>query len=198
MTKYCTKCGTEIKDNASFCSECGTKLSEQPAGTQVLSEKKEYNVFSGNRHGLDQTLSELFLKKEGRLNRLRYFKRMLLVNGARGIVWLFLFFLVADEFGNMSTVENVVTTVIPLIFLIPEYCLTIRRLQDLDMDLSWAKWFVVTDALLSLVTCFDPSKAGEIKWLFLDLVYLGLWLYLTLKKGTDGSNRYGTDPLSKR
>ena len=179
MAKFCPKCGIKLNDDAIFCGSCGYKIPENDANNTIVqtennihqetSAEKILNTNNLNNDDIyitDKTFADMFFKKDGRLNRWRYFKRMLLVSIIRFIIIIGLVIIMADDFGNTSTGEDVFITIVSLCFLIPEYFLTVRRLKDLNTkDLSWAYWLAGVDALY-----------------FILIVYLGIFLYLLLKK----------------
>ena len=64
----------------------------------------------------------------------------------------------------------------------------IKRLHDVDMSAWWAVAPAVS-ALLSV------AVLGGILSLMLVFINIFLWFYLIFKKGTEGENQYGPDPL---
>ena len=65
MNNFCSNCGSRLRAGARFCDSCGMKIAED--------------------HKSEGWLYENFLRRDGRLNRWRYFKRGILV-GIMGIV----------------------------------------------------------------------------------------------------------------
>ena len=120
----------------------------------------------------DRSIAEMFLTTNGRLNRLRYFKRILMV----GVIATILAFAIVaatmtPSGDNISTAGYVLFAVMCLVFAVPQFMLMIRRLHDLDKD----GLFV----LLTLVPAINTLFA----------------LYLLFAPGTRGANKYGSDPL---
>lgn len=120
----------------------------------------------------DKSIAEMFLTTNGRLNRLRYFKRVLVL----GVMWTVLAFAIVaatmePSGDDISTLGYVLFAVMCLIFAVPHFMLMIRRLHDLDKD----GLFV----LLTLVPAVNSLFA----------------LYLLLAPGTRGANKYGADPI---
>lgn len=95
MAKFCPHCGAKLNDNASFCSSCGTKLMISPHTSEAPSNQHHTAIYKE-----DKSLEDMFLRKEGRLNRLRYFKRMLAVLGARIGVVIILWAILSDSWGE--------------------------------------------------------------------------------------------------
>lgn len=123
---------------------------------------------------------ETFLAFTGRLNRMRYFKRLL---GLCGLAILFILIPVI-MLGASLNGDSILGIIMSLGTMFAAYCgmgiaflfiggisLNMRRIHDLGMAEYWI-------TLLSL-----------------PLVNLFFSLYLLFAKGTDGDNQYGPDPL---
>ena len=124
-------------------------------------------------HRTDNGIIENFFRWEGRLNRKPYILYSI------GIWFLMLILnVVADVLGDSrSSVALLVAFALYLAVLalcVPSVMLTIRRWHDLGKS----GWF----SLLLLVP----------------LVNFVVGLYLWVKKGDDGPNQYGEDPLAYR
>ena len=179
--KHCQQCGEPVNDNAVFCAKCGAKVSEEN--------------FSAESYVPDETFSDMFLKMNGRLNRLRYFKRSLVY----GIVLLILNAILLEIFDDeLLTFINIAT-------LYVAYALDVRRLQDLNRDSTFA-WIVVAgNVLVNLVSMgideysSDADAIGSgIVVLIICIFILPLQLYMLFAEGTHGANRYGADPLGDK
>lgn len=127
-------------------------------------------------HQIDNGIKENFFRWDGRLNRKRYLKRLLALAGISALYILFL--IAAVVFGidlpDPDTANGFfgVFTLLSLPITIASYMLMIRRLHDTGLS-----------GFLILLN-------------FVPLVNLGLLLYVLFKKGTEGDNQYGPDPLS--
>ena len=117
MAKFCLHCGAKLNDNASFCSSCGTKLMISPHTSEAPSNQYHTVIYKE-----DKSLEDMFLRKEGRLNRLRYFKRMLAVLGAHIGVVIILWAILSDSWGNTSAGVDALIAIISIGFAYPEYC----------------------------------------------------------------------------
>ena len=167
MSKFCSRCGKSLNDAAMFCDNCGqaTTLSE-PISTNTQ-----------NIYVPDVGIKENFFSYKKRLNRERYFKRVLLTMSANALA------LVIEGHANgiLSNphadaglgmiVLALAAFIISVVALVSSTMLHIRRLHDLDSS-GW--WAITT---LIPIICLIP---------------LGVLLFT---KGTDGDNRFGTDPL---
>ena len=139
----------------------------------------------------DKTIPEIFFKREGRLNRWRYFKR----NVVLGIISSFIMVVIELFFGNIneniSTTGNVLLFVAMMLILVPSYCLVVRRLHDMDRDELLAKVYIAGCAasyFLSFVLKYD--------FMPLSVVMVIVALYILFEPGTYGTNKYGADPLN--
>ena len=142
----------------------------------------------------DTTMQEMFLKTTGRLNRLRYFKRIMVVTLISLLIDCFLITIFSDAWGNLTSLGDKLTSIVGIITLIPGYCLDVRRLQDLDQNDLLAKISLVLGFITIFISTgdiFSPSKSEL-------LVYFGytvIALYMLFVPGTKGENKYGPDPL---
>ncbi len=191
MAKFCPHCGARLNDDDGFCSSCGTKLTVSPHTTETIPSQHHTVIYQE-----DKSLEDMFLRKEGRLNRLRYFKRMLAVLGARIGVVIILWAILSDSWGNTSAGVDALIAIISIGFAYPEYCLTLRRLQDLnEKNLKMAFWFAGIDVLTIIMSSVTLSQRAERKMMIFGIAYLIFFIYLLVKVGTPGANQYGPDPL---
>lgn len=193
MTKFCPHCGAKLNDNANFCGSCGARLISSP-GITAKGARQQRRPLSGE--DAYKAIQEMFLRKDGRLNRLRYFKRMIVLYCIRFALALILFLLLSDDWGNTSAGVDALIAVVCLVFVYPEYCLTLRRIKDLDIkNLSQAFWFAGVDAIAIITSGMTFSRRAERKFMIIAVGCFIYFIYLLVQKGTDGPNRYGPDPL---
>ncbi len=167
---YCTNCGKEIQEGATFCTHCGAKT------------KNESNVHSTQQVGGGWSFGKLFT---GRINRMNYFL---------GVFFGFLpFFLIvtiwgivniiASSFGtNPSTsdfgAEILNNIIIPILFAISFI------------------WLILCTIILAFRRCHDFNVTG---WLamfgFIPYVNAFFGLILLFVPGTSGANKYGDSPV---
>lgn len=131
-------------------------------------------------HQIDNGIKENFFQWRGRLNRLRFLKRLLVLFGVSLVLYILMVLLVvlmSDHAmqPNESAAEGVFGffTLLCIPITISSYMLMIRRLHDIGLS----GFFV----LLS----------------FIPIVSLGFMLYIFFKQGTTGDNQYGADPLGE-
>ena len=128
-------------------------------------------------HPIDTGLAANFFQWNGRLNRLRYIKRCFAIAGVAFAFYIIAGILAIAGSDNADELTGALIAIYGIFFLlclpltVSSYMLMIRRLHDLDLSGFFC--------LLS----------------FVPFVNLGLSIYLLAKKGTDGGNAYGPDPL---
>ena len=143
----------------------------------------------------DKTVEEMFFKRSGRLNRLRYFKRVLVIFLVSLIAMLPVAIIFGDELGNVSTFGDVLIMLINLAILIPFYCLDVRRLHDMDKDETLAKVSLIIGIIAAIFPVDDLYYAPPpMKVVYIVGTVIGL--YMLLSPGTKGENQYGADPLA--
>lgn len=125
MAKFCPHCGAKLNDNASFCGSCGARLISSPGITAKGARQQRRSL---SREDAYKAIQEMFLRKDGRLNRLRYFKRMMVLYCIRFALALILFLFLSDDWGNTSAGVDALIAVVCLVFVYPEYCLLDSRI----------------------------------------------------------------------
>lgn len=138
----------------------------------TLSEPEYRNGYNDFHYEKDNGFVEMFLTWHKRLNRMRYFKRVM----ALGLLGTILAFVIAiatmEPSGRDISTTGYVLMTIMFIALVPShFMLMIRRLHDLNRT-GWL-------SLLSLVPVVDAIFS----------------LYLLFAPGTVGANNYGADPI---
>ena len=156
---FCTNCGAKLEAGEKFCPTCGQNVSATNYDTTPYQE--------------DCELWENLFKVNGRLNRLRYFKRSI------GIFFLYIILLIASiaifidpSSGDVTATGIILSVVLSILFPIGSICLTIRRLHDLNLT----GWLCLLTTIPAVNTAF--------------------WIYTTFAPGTFGANQYGGDPLA--
>ena len=131
----------------------------------------------------ENTITEMFFKSNGRLNRLRYFKRRIVL----GVLLYVLIYLGYRVIGYYNTIGS-------LIFIIPTYFLNVRRLQDMNRGKALA---VVYAILTSIMAFLDFTGVNIMLYVALILATVVFMLsgYMLISPGTNGNNRYGASPV---
>lgn len=126
MARFCSRCGARLNSGAGFCGSCGARVSNDSNDWQPVQN--------------NETIREMFLSANGRLNRLRYFQREISLTIVEFVLWCAIYFSCGDPWGEVSTMGVVLLTLSELVFIFPHWCLVVRRLQDLGQDSTFA-WF---------------------------------------------------------
>ena len=213
MANFCENCGSPIKSDTKFCPNCGTPL--QGAGAAVPSASavspepetrrsippsgyNRPNEFArggtGPKYEPDEDFRSMFLRFDNRLNRKRYIKRGLALGGI-AVILIIIMSIIATLTGVNPVIAGVL---VPFVFLIPNYCLMVRRLHDLNRPGWWCVPSIIQAVLHPLLNNPDSAAMASMPSFgegVLSLINLALAVYLLFFKGTDGPNRYGPDPL---
>ena len=132
-------------------------------------------------------LKEKFFSYKGRLNRKRYFLRGMVIGAIQGLI---LGIDKASENNAFHLSENteiflgLLMLAILLASIISHFMLVIRRLHDNDKSGWWAVFFSSY-----YISVLSPKLA------IVNVIGWPLALYLLFKKGNNGFNRFGADPL---
>ena len=147
-------------------------------------------------HVKDSGIAENFFRRDGRLNRLRYFKRSMMIALVSMIVVLGIILMDVNALGHLSSFGNGLIKFFSAAVQIPIFCLMVRRLHDMNKDETLAYVYIA----MSLSTIIfqgndflvtEPSQLENV----ITFVNGILALYILLWPGTKGDNRYGADPL---
>lgn len=108
-----------------------------------------------------------FFSFEGRINRAKYFLYLVLIN----LAILITFILLKTLVNTNSAIVNIIIIIVCIVSAVKSACVTVQRLHDIE-------------------------RPGTHYWLLLIPIYcIYLKLILLFKKGTDGLNEFGYDPL---
>ena len=196
-SKFCPHCGAPLEDNATFCGSCGQQL--QSAMSADVNQQSPMQS-AGSRRVKDEGFRENFFKTEGRLNRLRYFKRVLVIDISIAILSAIL----EGIAGVGSSVEYLVT-VINIIALPLLYTLDVRRLHDMGKSEAMAQQVLALSLVLygvstfieSMGEAYDASSPWFISLIAMSLLWCVYNVYFLFAEGNKGSNSYGPDPLER-
>ena len=143
---------------------------------------------------LDVDFATLFLSREGRINRAKFW-----IGAACFIaVWL----LVELVFGA-SIFGRIVKFLLAIVLSYPAYAVAAKRFHDRDRPGETALLGLIPVLVAIMIDCFgltgDAAGANGLGWIC-RLIYLGVGLWFAIElgalKGTPGPNRFGGDPLA--
>lgn len=185
-------CYFELKDYHSALDDCNMVLSIKPDNSEAITlRKKILDIITPPPppppvwH--ENSLKEKFFSYKGRLNRKRYFVRGMVIGAIQGLI---LGIDKASENNAFHLSEN--TEIVLGLFMlamllagiISHFMLVIRRLHDTDKSGWWAVFFSSY-----YISALSPKIA------IVNVIGWPLALYLLFKKGNNGFNRFGADPL---
>ena len=193
-SKFCPHCGASLADNATFCGSCGQRL--QTVMPADAGQQGQQMPPAASRRVRDEGFEENFFKTKGRLNRLRYFKRVLVID----IFTAILSAILEGIAGEGSSVEYLVTF-IDIATLPMLYTLDVRRLHDMGKSEAMAQQVLVLSAVLYIASNFIEAYDVSSPWCMTLIAMSLLWcvynIYFLFAEGNRGSNSYGPDPLER-
>lgn len=210
MSKFCQNCGMAANDGDKFCPKCGTKLydlqelaviqeqaQQDVANVQIAPQYIQYE----EPYVPDVGIRQLFFRMDNRINRKRFFMRVMLLQ----------ILMVPFSLLTMCLPKNlaIVSGLCIFAFLIPIGMLCVRRCHDLGRS----GWFMLKTAvpILGLMFCLHYLFADRDEYdspflnstffvLMIGMPFVGMliWIYLMFASGTKGPNEYGADPLGNQ
>jgi len=221
-SKFCNNCGTPVdvsaannqgtqsnggaQDTLNNLQQSGEKLVQD--GQKLAQEGMQaVNQYIQNMQFYSPTMNDVgivenFFSFKGRLNRLRYFKRLLIIE----IIYLVVELLVRELFGDpffgyLDTGGQIVFFLVTMAYGASFLCLSFRRLLDIK-DLRKAALpitgvlalmilIIACSANVGLETLFD-SRADTFFTIALGVIYLAELVLLVLP-GMVGPNEFGPD-----
>ncbi|MBR3621729.1 MAG: DUF805 domain-containing protein, partial [Selenomonadaceae bacterium] len=130
----------------------------------------------------------MFLKTDGRLNRLRYLKRQLILLGISILLFILVMAICDNGYGFLTKRGELLITIINLCGFGVSYFLDVRRLHDLNKDNTIAGVILVAGIISNFDSLEGLTEIGGL------VTTVGM-LYLFFAPGTEGPNKYGPDPL---
>ena len=143
----------------------------------------------------DSGIYENFFRRDGRLNRWRYFKRLTVIAVVEMLIAIAIFIMNMNALGQLSSSGEMVFKLLLAAGQMPFFCLMVRRLHDCDKDEKLAYASLVLNALAIIVTDYktlaEPTLFDNVVAALAGVI----GLYALLCPGTKGDNQYGADPL---
>lgn len=144
----------------------------------------------------DSGIVENFFRRDGRLNRMRYFKRNVVLFVVELIILTVITTAGTNDLDEFSQGSLILFKVVSIVGLIPFCCLMIRRLHDLNMGETLAYVFFALTVVSIFMDGKDMLKVEPTPFEdALNTVNFIISLYVLFWPGTNGDNRYGSDPL---
>lgn len=211
MSKFCQNCGMAANDGDKFCPRCGTKLydAQELAAIHEQSQQEVANVqmapqyvqYEEELYVPDVGIRQMFFRMDNRINRKRFFMRIMLLQILMAPLSILTMFLPKDL--------AIVLGFAIFAFLIPIGMLCVRRCHDLGRS----GWFMLKTAIpiLGMMFClhylfadrdeYDSpflNSTGFVVLIGMPFVGMLIWLYLMFASGVKGPNEYGPDPLGNQ
>ena len=142
----------------------------------------------------EKTISEMFFKANGRLNRLRYFKRRLVLGILLTMLISLGYRVLGYEFGQTTIYASAYNTIVSLLFIIPNYFLNVRRLQDMNRGKTIAVVYAIITSIMAFLDFTGVNWLLYVSLIFVTIVF-AISGYLLVVPGTPGNNRYGASPI---
>lgn len=195
MANFCSKCGEPLSPDAKFCSACGAKV-DSPVNLSKEPTPEIPNAPVSNRRVPDKGIYENFLRRDGRLNRWRYFKRIMLIGLVEFLILIVIFVMSTNALGQLSSAGNLAFKFLLAVGQIPLFCLMVRRLHDCGRDEKLAYLSLALNAFTIIVSDYNGALAEPSLFENIVAALAGvIGLYALFCPGTKGTNQYGEDPL---
>ena len=208
MSMFCKNYGFELSEPAKFCPSCGQKIDNYPsteespptlANTAVSGANISNDNFTSQEDNVsipDKVIVQTFLKGTSRLNRLRYFKRMLVI----GLVNYILIQVILNSINPLTLIAYLeYIPIIQIILMSPTiiigYNLVLRRSHDIGHGDGLDKCYVAIPIIGCITSLLDFMLYATIS-IGLGLISIVMGLYLLFNRGEKGPNKYGPNPLS--
>ena len=155
---------------------------------------------------LNKDLKEILFSFEGRINRQIWWYSTILVHLVYGLFILFVENIILKSFLEIGFVLSFLTLIIYLPYYYMNIALIIKRLKDTNRGWEWGFLSISTSIISGLSIFWGSINFDELTNLgFMMMMIILLFIYsifnLTLivicgfYKGTEGSNKYGNNPL---
>ncbi|HEY7245940.1 MAG TPA: DUF805 domain-containing protein [Xanthobacteraceae bacterium] len=146
----------------------------------------------------------LFVSPEGRINRATYWIGSLSVLAVELALRLGLGVPFTPAPSD-PLLLRALSFVIDLVLLYPAAMVMVKRLHDIDQSGFLVGWLVVPNIVLMITNLLgmtgDPNRMGVLETLFLlgtGVIVLTFLVVLGFRRGSDGNNQYGRDPLRQK
>ena len=194
----CPKCNNSLSDEAKFCGICGLAV-ERPKSESIISEEVSRQFESDS---LPMVSFQEAIKKG--------FNNYFVFGGraTRAEFWWWQLFNVAIQIVGsivdaVTGLPSIFGTLLGLALLIPSISLATRRLHDINKS-GWWQLLWLLPVAIGIIIALVSWIADLHNWAFygtaisilvlFTLIVVVLLIYLYVRQGDDGSNKYGEDP----
>ncbi len=146
----------------------------------------------------------LLLGFEGRISRTQFWIGLVILVAAEFILmWLLGIPFFPAVMKNFAA--RLIEFALQLVMLYPTAAIAVKRLHDRDKPGVYVLWLVGLTLVVAFTSLFgltgDPKNMNWLDWIlgFCAIVIgLAFLIELGFRRGTDGENQYGPDPLGNR
>lgn len=203
---FCHKCGTQIPDDGMFCPKCGERIATASDETALplpsADDTTEQSLLPLQKAATAPTYAPIFsitglFSPNGRRSNSKAF--------LLGLVTMILF--LGMTFFIISTPDNRSNSAkyLFLVFMfLPIVCIYIgatnltKRLHDIDRTGYWTILWIGLFCLSSITGSMNTRQFSlALAPLIFFIGHLLFAVYITIKPGTVGPNKYGPDPTDK-
>ena len=219
---FCPYCGNKVETDGEFCPFCGNSLKETEAVSTINNYEVSTNstLTTSNKSSLPKFNIEIadikpnqaackikdseepFFSKEhlltygGRRGRMSFISVQVFWSVITSVVT----FCLTPVVLAMGDIGLLLAFIIDAIMAYPLFCNVAKRMHDLDWPTSRAVALAVAGIILSwLIEATKPFSRSNDALLYgrviVAVAFCIPFLLLNFKKGTDGPNQYGSDPL---
>ena len=217
--KVCPNCGATLQDGVKFCGKCGQKIQVEqttappqtqnyappPVSVAPRMNDSQSNFNRPNSSTVFDLIQEMFLSTNGRINRMTYFKRTLIVNVIMGILIAISIALFSDEWDELTSTGTALIHAVMIIVLIPKFCLDVRRIKDIgkfqfksipftENNIKIAAGIYALVSAVLFFTASDFSNTNKITST-LSLTLCAFWLWMQSRSSFAGTNQFGEVPI---
>jgi len=147
--------------------------------------------------------ASLFISPEGRINRATYWIGSLSVLAVELALRLGLGVPFTPTPSDPLSLRAL-SFVIDLVLLYPAAMVMVKRLHDINQSGALVGWLVVPNVVLMITNLLgmtgDPDRMAVLETIFLlgtSVIVLTFLVVLGFRRGSEGNNQYGPDPLKR-
>ena len=218
---FCPFCGNKIETDGGFCPFCGNSLEKTESVVNTSNAIIDNSLKTTNKsYSSESVVKSVSLENKQSVYEIKesdepFFSKqhLLTYNGRRGrlsylkvgvfwsiIIQILTLFLVPIVIALGNVVGLLFAFLIDLVLAYPMFCNVSKRMHDLDWPTSWSAVLCLFGVFLSYGNEVTKSLAGSNNSMLYGKVVVALifcipFIILTFKKGTEGPNQYGEDPV---
>lgn len=193
--KICANCGTELDEDMYFCPQCGKKIDCKVIDTSDTFKTENTDVDKFNSKATKKKSLKYWEMIKGLFSAQGLFS----INGRRNrepYIWFRLLFIVPFSNSVTKSIEHcydnsvVVMGMVIVLIIDALGCINdIKRSHDLGISTN-VPLCVFGSYVVGVIGSMENEQLG-----LLCIIQVAYQFYLMFKKGDEGTNKYGPDPL---